>query len=98
MLGSIHSRYVHGRRVRVLCDRIAILLPESASVLDVGSGDGLLARAVIDLRPDVTIEGVDVLLRESPAITTLPPAAALPPPPPRERATICESLSCSCGF
>ena len=32
-------------------------------MLDVGSGDGLLARGVLDLRPDIRIQGVDVLAR-----------------------------------
>ncbi|HYC53278.1 MAG TPA: class I SAM-dependent methyltransferase, partial [Gemmatimonadaceae bacterium] len=37
--------------------------PRDAQVLDVGSGDGLLAKRVMELRPDVRIRGVDVLAR-----------------------------------
>lgn len=53
----------YGRRVRVLARHLAEMLPMNASVLDVGSGDGRVARLVMDLRPDVTIRGVDVLAR-----------------------------------
>jgi SAM-dependent methyltransferase len=34
-------------------------------VLDVGTGDGSIANAIMLLRPDITIEGIDVLLRPS---------------------------------
>jgi SAM-dependent methyltransferase len=37
-------------------------------VLDVGCGDGQVARSVMDLRPDVDIRGIDVLLRGAMAI------------------------------
>jgi len=63
MIGSAHDRLVYGRRIRVLTRHIAELLPRDARVLDVGSGDGLLATRVMALRPDVSIRGVDVLAR-----------------------------------
>jgi SAM-dependent methyltransferase len=63
VFGLAHRQLVAGRRVRVLAGHVAPLLDPSASVLDVGAGDGALARAVLDLRPDVTIRGVDVLAR-----------------------------------
>lgn len=63
MLGLAHERLVYGRRIRVLARHLAELLPRDASVLDVGSGDGLLARRIMDARPDVAITGVDVLAR-----------------------------------
>ena len=63
MLDLAHRRLVYGRRIRVLARHLAELLPHGARVLDVGSGDGLLARGVLDLRPDVRIQGVDVLAR-----------------------------------
>ena len=69
MLGSAHERLVYGRRIEVLARHLRELLPRRANVLDVGSGDGLLARRIMDARPDVSISGVDVLAR---------PAASIP--------------------
>lgn len=63
MLDLAHRRLVYGRRIRVLGRHLAELLPREASVLDVGSGDGLLARRVMELRPDLVIRGVDVMAR-----------------------------------
>lgn len=63
LIGVIHGSMVHGRRVRVLGDHLARLLPASARVLDIGCGDGRLARHVMQLREDVRIEGIDVLVR-----------------------------------
>jgi SAM-dependent methyltransferase len=63
MLGSAHARLVYGRRIRVLTQHLTELLPRGARVLDVGSGDGLLAMRVMALRPDISIRGVDVLAR-----------------------------------
>lgn len=61
---TIHSRYVHGRRVRQLCELIAKQLPANAKVLDVGAGDGWLDFLIQHKRPDVQIQGVDILARE----------------------------------
>ena len=58
-----HGWLVHPRRVRVLAERAAQLLPPGARVLDVGAGDGQLAAAVLDRRADLRIEGIDVLVR-----------------------------------
>lgn len=67
---QIHGDYVHNRRVRTLCRHLSELLPENASVLDVGSGDGKLDRLIMDARSDVGIRGMDVLVREGTAIPT----------------------------
>ena len=69
VVGTIHGGYVHRRRVRVLSERLAGLIPQGASVLDVGCGDGQLASRIMQLRPDVRIRGIDVLVR---------PAAEIP--------------------
>lgn len=63
LLDQVHGRYVFSRRVRTLADHLAGLLPEGATVLDVGCGDGLLDQRILEQRPDVTIRGIDVLVR-----------------------------------
>jgi SAM-dependent methyltransferase len=63
IIERIHDRYIKGRRVRVIASRLAPLVPRAARVLDVGSGDGRIAKEIARLRPDLTIAGVDVLMR-----------------------------------
>nr|AGU10030.1 Methyltransferase domain [uncultured organism] len=68
MLGAVHERLVFGRRVRTLAAALAARLPADARVLDVGCGSGDLAALIMQLRPDVRIEGIDVLVRPQTAI------------------------------
>jgi len=68
MLGSVHNRLVFNRRVQKLAGAIAERLPRDARVLDVGCGSGDLAALVMQMRPDVRIEGIDVLVRPGTAI------------------------------
>ena len=60
----VHKRLIHERRVQVLAQHFADLLVRDAEVLDVGCGDGKLAARILALRPDVSIRGIDVLVRE----------------------------------
>lgn len=68
MLGSVHGKLVFNRRIRRLAAAIADRLPQGARVLDVGCGSGDLAVLVMQMRPDVKIEGIDVLVRPETAI------------------------------
>jgi ubiquinone/menaquinone biosynthesis C-methylase UbiE len=63
LIGRLHHEYVFQRRVRVLTRELAALLPPNAKVLDVGCGDGLIALRIQELRPDVSLSGIDVLVR-----------------------------------
>lgn len=54
---------VFDRRIKVLSQHLAELIPRDASVLDVGAGDGRLAAQLRARRPDLNIRGVDVLVR-----------------------------------
>jgi SAM-dependent methyltransferase len=72
IIGWLHDRYVVGQRVQRLCDRLVPLIPESALLLDVGCGDGMLARRILAIRPDVTVDGLDVLIRPTTAIRVRP--------------------------
>jgi SAM-dependent methyltransferase len=63
--GALHGRYVVGRRVEILSRHLAELLPHGAKTLDVGCGDGAIDRRLMDRRPDLAIDGLDVLVRPS---------------------------------
>lgn len=59
-----HRALVFGRRARVLADALAPLIPaEAHSVLDIGCGDGTIASLIAERRPDLAIEGVEVIPR-----------------------------------
>ncbi len=65
VVGGLHNRYVFGRRVEVLSRHLADLIPRGARTLDVGCGDGSIDLRVLQHRPDLAIDGVDVLVRPS---------------------------------
>lgn len=68
MLASVHDKLVFGRRIDRLAAALVERLPVNARVLDVGCGSGDLAALVMRMRPDVRIEGIDVLVRPDTAI------------------------------
>jgi len=63
VIGALHQRFVAGRRVQVLAGHLTALIPAGARVLDVGCGDGLIDRFILESRTDVSIQGIDVLVR-----------------------------------
>ena len=67
-VGLVHDRAVFSRRVRILADRLLPLLPPGPRLLDIGCGDGRIAKALIARRPDLAIDGYDVLARPNAAI------------------------------
>lgn len=60
LIEAVHGRYVHKRRTLVLSDWCSRLIPLNSAVLDVGCGDGRIARLIADKRPDISIRGIDV--------------------------------------
>jgi SAM-dependent methyltransferase len=42
---------------------IAAQIPQRASVLDIGCGDGTIGSLIARLRPDISIQGVEFLVR-----------------------------------
>lgn len=67
LLNSAHATVVFNRRIRTLATHIAAHL-DHGSVLDVGCGDGALAKAIAGLNPKLAFEGIDVFLRPVVAI------------------------------
>src|SRR5690242_6086848 len=61
-----HRALVFGRRARVLAEALAPLIPaEARSVLDIGCGDGTIAHLIAERRPELAVEGVEVIPRPS---------------------------------
>ncbi len=64
LLDVIHGGYVFPRRVRVLSRHLAEMAPREASILDVGCGDGLIDKLLLEQRPDLSVRGIEVLIRK----------------------------------
>lgn len=56
------------RRTRVLATALSALLPDGCRLLDVGCGSGEVANLIQAQRADITVVGVDVLVRSDAAI------------------------------
>lgn len=72
VFSKVHQFYVADRRVEALSRCLADVVPPDASVLDLGCGDGRLSRRLADRRPDLTLQGIDVQLRDQSAIPVVP--------------------------
>ena len=80
VLNSAHNALVFDRRIRILADASgAGRFRGGGTVLDLGCGDGSMDVLLMQLRPDLKIEGADVFFRPKPHIrchqydgTTLP--------------------------
>lgn len=73
LVGNIHANLVFDRRTRVLAAAIAKAIPPaSRTVLDVGCGDGTIAALVMQLRPELSVVGVDILIRPDTKIPVQP--------------------------
>lgn len=62
LLSEFNTWYFN-RRIWVLSRHLAKAIPGRGTVLDIGCGDGQLALALMRLRPDLKVEGVDVVAR-----------------------------------
>jgi len=66
---ALHSRLIFRRRVQALADNLAKMVPSGAtSLLDVGCGDGTLARSLMDRRPELHATGIEISIRPHTAI------------------------------
>jgi SAM-dependent methyltransferase len=68
----LHRSWVAPRRAQYLAALVAPLLGRGARVLDFGAGDGRIASLISAMRPDVTIEGIDVLPRSASEVPVHP--------------------------
>ena len=68
LIEAVHGGYVYKRRISVLSDWCSKLIPSNSKVLDVGCCDGELARLIAYKRPDISIQGIDVHLRDGAAV------------------------------
>jgi SAM-dependent methyltransferase len=66
---SEFNTWYYNRRIWVLSRQLAQAIPSRGQVLDIGCGDGQLALALMRLRPDLKVEGVDIV----PRVRTLVP-------------------------
>jgi SAM-dependent methyltransferase len=71
-VGTLHRGLVFDRRAQVLAERLSTFFPPRASVLDVGCGDGAIASLILLRRPDISITGIDVLIRPETKIRIQP--------------------------
>jgi SAM-dependent methyltransferase len=63
LIGRAHQRAVQGRRIELLAEHLASVVPARGTLLDVGCGDGGIARTLLGQRPDLEVTGIDVLVR-----------------------------------
>jgi SAM-dependent methyltransferase len=62
-VGVLHNKLVSNRRVEILASWFGELLAPRVRVLDVGCGDGLISAVLQSKRPDIRVQGIDVLAR-----------------------------------
>jgi SAM-dependent methyltransferase len=67
-VGNLHRRLVFPRRIAVLAERLAALLPPDCQLLDVGCGDGTLGALLQKSVRGLRVTGVEVLPRKGCAI------------------------------
>ena len=63
LVGSLHGRLIFDRRTKVLSSHLMSLIPLHSRILDVGCGDGTIDALIQQQRPDLVIEGIDILVR-----------------------------------
>ena len=64
LLERLHGGHIQQKRLDGLVRHLTDVMPKNASVLDVGCGDGRLAALLRDKRPDLVVEGIEVLKRD----------------------------------
>ncbi len=68
LLGKVHDRAVHRRRVATLARHIAAMISPGWRLLDIGCGDGQLDTLLCEGIPRLDVRGVEILPRSDCAI------------------------------
>lgn len=63
-LGSVHEALVFNRRVKVLIEKMSALVPTGHNILDVGTGDGQIAKSIGARAGGGTVTGIDIMHRK----------------------------------
>jgi len=63
-LEFVHEKYSYSRRLVRLKQLLSANISPGERVLDVGCGDGQLSYMIMKERPDLEVQGMDVLVRE----------------------------------
>jgi ubiquinone/menaquinone biosynthesis C-methylase UbiE len=63
MISFLHEKLVFNRRINVLANNLSVFLTDKTTLLDVGCGDGHLDTLITKKVPNLSIEGIDVLIR-----------------------------------
>jgi SAM-dependent methyltransferase len=69
VVSAVHAKLIFRRRVRALAENISAMIPSgTTTLLDVGCGDGTLARSIVERRPELDVTGVEIRARPHTAI------------------------------
>ncbi len=71
-LNAVHHTVVFNRRVRVLSQLLSAEIKRGTSVLDLGCGDGSIAKAILGLQPQLEVRGIDLMVRPHTQIPVSP--------------------------
>jgi SAM-dependent methyltransferase len=64
IIARVHDQFIKNRRAYILHERLCKLFPESkTNVLDIGCGDGAVARHLMKAKPNLQVTGIDTLVR-----------------------------------
>ncbi len=69
IFGKLHHNFIFKRRLNALCDSIYEHI-DPGTVLDVGSGNGMIGSKLMEIREDIKVHGIDVQIRQNSAIET----------------------------
>jgi SAM-dependent methyltransferase len=67
-MGKAHRQLVHKRRIAVLGQRLSAMMPSASTLLDVGCGDGAIAKIVSQSVPGFSVSGAEYAPRADCAV------------------------------